>query len=97
MICASIATVCLVAPVPFHRIVFRRGMKDHLLVTATRYIATGLTFFFLSMSGGVILVLDFVLNVTTALAVTGGLAVVTALLWLVVPLTTRRRLGRQDN
>lgn len=38
---ASIATVCIIAPVAFHRIVFRRGMKDELMTAATRYALPG--------------------------------------------------------
>ena len=42
LVCAALATACLIAPVPFHRIVFRRGMKDDLIIAANRYVAAGL-------------------------------------------------------
>ena len=72
LVCAALATACLIAPVPFHRIVFRRGMKDDLIVAANRYVAAGLLFLFLSMAGAILLVLDFLVDLATALVVTGG-------------------------
>ena len=72
LVCAALATACLIAPVPFHRIVFRRGMKDDLIIAANRYVAAGLVFLFLSMAGAILLVLDFLVDLTTALVVTRG-------------------------
>ena len=89
LVCAALATACLIAPVPFHRIVFRRGMKDDLIVAANRYVAAGLLFLFLSMAGAILLVLDFLVDLTTALVVTGSLAAVFVLLWVVIPLLSR--------
>lgn len=89
LINASLATVCITAPVAFHRIVFRRGMKDELIVAATRYVAAGLTFFALAMVGAVFLVLDYLLSLTIALSVAGGLAAVFLALWVVWPAVAR--------
>lgn len=89
LICAALATSCLIAPVPFHRIVFRRGMKDDLIVAANRYVAAGLAFLSLSMAGAILLVLDFLIDLTTALVVTGALVVVFVVLWVVIPLLSR--------
>ena len=89
LVCAALATACLIAPVPFHRIVFRRGMKDDLIIAANRYVAAGLLFLFLSMAGAILLVLDFLVDLTTALVVTGFLAVVFVVLWVVIPLRSR--------
>lgn len=89
LVCAALATACLIAPVPFHRIVFRRGMKDDLIIAANRYVGAGLLFLFLSMAGAILLVLDFLIDLTTALVVTGSLAAVFVLLWVVIPLRSR--------
>lgn len=89
LVSAALATACLIAPVPFHRIVFRRGMKDDLIVAANRYVAAGLVFLFLTMAGAILLVLDFLVDLTTALVVTSSLAVVFVVLWVVIPLLSR--------
>jgi hypothetical protein len=44
--------------VPFHRFVFRRGMKDDLIKATTRYVGSGLVFIFLSMIGAIMLAAD---------------------------------------
>lgn len=89
LVSASLATVCIIAPVAFHRIVFRRGMKDDLMNAATRYVAAGMVFLFLAMVGAVFLVLDFLLSRTIAVSVAGALAVVFVVLWVVVPYASR--------
>ncbi len=91
LISASLATACITAPVAFHRIVFRRGMKDDLMNTATRYVAAGMTFLALAMVGAVFLVLDYLLSLGIAVVVAGGLAAVFLVLWVVVPYVARAR------
>ena len=89
LVTASLATACIIGPVPFHRVVFRRGMKDNLIKAATRYVSAGLTFLFLSMTGAVLLVLDFLLGRTVAISTTVAVAAVYVVLWLVVPFLSR--------
>ncbi|MEJ7744153.1 MAG: DUF6328 family protein [Nocardioidaceae bacterium] len=89
LMCAALATVCIIAPVAFHRIVFRRGMKDDLMNAATRYVAAGMLFLFLAMVGAVFLVLDFLLSRVIAVSVSGGLVVAFVVLWVVVPYVSR--------
>ncbi len=86
LVTASLATACIIAPVPFHRIVFRRGMKDDLMSAATKYVSAGLGFLFVSITGAVLLVLDFLVSRALALTITGALAVTFVVLWLVLPL-----------
>ncbi len=96
LINASLATVCITAPVAFHRIVFRRGMKDDLMVAATRYVAVGMAFLALSMIGSVFLVIDYLLSVPIAAMIAGGLAAVFVVLWLLLPYLARVREGDDE-
>jgi len=89
LVTAALSAACLIAPVPFHRLVFRRGMKDDLMRAANRYVGAGLAFLFLAMIGAVTLVLDFLLSLAWALSISSVLAVVFIVLWLVVPLVSR--------
>ena len=91
LINASLATVCITAPVAFHRIVFRRGMKDELMAAATRYTAAGMAFLALAMIGAVLLVLDYLLSLGIAVGVAVGLAGVFLVLWVVLPYVARAR------
>jgi hypothetical protein len=89
LVCAALATACLIGPVPFHRIVFRRGMKADLVGAANKYVVAGLVFLFLSMAGAILLVLDFLIDLSVALTVTGLLAVAFVVLWVVIPMRSR--------
>ena len=55
LVAAALAAICVIGPVPFHRFVFRRGMKDDLIKATTRYVGSGLIFLFLSMIGAIML------------------------------------------
>lgn len=89
LVAATLATGFLVAPVPFHRLVFRRGMKDDLIKAATRYVAAGLVFLLASISGATLLVLDFLLSRGVAVAVTTIISLIFVMLWAVLPLRLR--------
>lgn len=89
LITAALATACIIGPVPFHRIVFRRGMKADLIKVATRYVTAGLAFLFVSISGAVLLVLDVLVSRTFATVVTAVIATVFLVLWVAVPLVAR--------
>ncbi len=89
LVAAALAAACIIGPVPFHRFVFRRGMKADLITATTRYVAFGLAFLLVAMMGAVLLVLDVLVDRAIALTVTGLLAAVFLSLWLVIPLRAR--------
>ncbi|MBA3308481.1 MAG: hypothetical protein H0U28_00255 [Nocardioidaceae bacterium] len=89
LVSATLATGFLVAPVPFHRLVFGRRMKDDLIRAATRYVAAGLVFLFTSISGATLLVLDFLLSRGVAVATTSVIGVVFVVLWVAIPMRAR--------
>ncbi|HEY7045053.1 MAG TPA: DUF6328 family protein [Nocardioidaceae bacterium] len=98
LVAAALAAALIIGPVPFHRFVFRRGMKADLIKAATRYVAAGLVFLFAAMIGAVMLVLDFLVSRTLAYVVSGLIALVFIALWLVVPVSARAqaRAATQD-
>jgi len=85
------ATVCLIAPVAYHRALFARRMKHQVVLVASRFAVGGLGFLALAICCAVDLVLDLVLGRGPALAITGGLAAVLLAAWAVFPLATRLR------
>jgi uncharacterized protein DUF6328 len=91
LIFACLSTACILAPVSFHRLVFRRGMKDELMRAANKEVAAGLVLLFVAMHGAVLLVLDFLLGLSFAVTAVAAIAVVYLVLWLVVPLVARAR------
>ena len=98
--CAALATACIIAPVAYHRVLFRRRMKDHIVKAAARLAVGGLVFLGLAIVASVHLVLDLVLNFTFAIWAGAVLAGILLTLWLILPvlaLLQRRREDEDDN
>jgi hypothetical protein len=83
---AVAATAAVLAPIAYHRILFRRGVRPWLVETANTIARAGLVLAALSMCGVVFLAFD--LAAGTAAGVVASLVAVVGyvVLWLVVPL-----------
>ena len=92
ILCGSvIATGLIIAPVAFHRALFRQGERPWIVKSANRAARAGLLALALTTSGVVWLVFDVVVN-RTAAHVAGSLSFAFfATLWAGVPLIARRR------
>jgi hypothetical protein len=89
LLLATAAAALLIAPVPFHRLVFRRRQKDDLVETSNRLALAGLVALFLAMVGAVLLILDVVLGHLLAAVLAAAVAVWFLVLWFVLPLPAR--------
>ncbi|WP_281282130.1 DUF6328 family protein [Geodermatophilus aquaeductus] len=89
LLATALATVVLIAPVSFHRLVFRRRRKAVLIAVADRLLLVGLALLVLAISTGVLLILDVVLG-RTAGVVGGALVLLIGVLtWYGLPLWVR--------
>ncbi|WP_018684912.1 DUF6328 family protein [Actinokineospora enzanensis] len=95
LLLGAAATALLIAPAPFHRLVFRRRLKSNLVAATARFTLCGLTFLMLSLGASMLLILDFVLGTTPALWLTGGTLAWFACWWFIAPLWSRTRAARQ--
>jgi len=87
---SAAAAGVLLAPVMYHRLVFRRRLKHHVVMTAHRLAITGLVLVLLAMVGSVQLAVSLILGVgASVLAALLGL--VLAFLWFGLPLLDLRR------
>ena len=94
LLTAALAAIVLIAPVPFHRMLFRRRKKAALVVVADRFLAVGLVLVVTAITSSVLLVLDVVLGRGWAILGSSLTAVVGLLTWYVLPLAVRiGRLG----
>ncbi len=85
-----VATGLIIAPVAFHRILFRRGERPWLVTNANRAARAGLVSLALTTSGMVWLVFDLVVDRTVA-SVAGVVSLLFfGLLWLAAPLHAPR-------
>ena len=91
VLCGSvIATGLIIAPVAFHRILFRHGQRPWLVRAANLAARAGLVALALTTSGVVWLVFDLVIDRTIA-TVAGIVSLVFfAVLWFAVPLFAPR-------
>jgi Family of unknown function (DUF6328) len=83
------ATVVLIAPVSFHRTVFRRGRKEQLVAFADRAMSTGLALLLVGMTSAVLLVLDVVLGRWVAVVGCSVVVLLGAVTWYALPLRQR--------
>jgi hypothetical protein len=86
----ALATMILIAPVSFHRIVFRRGQKAALVVAADRLLMLGLAHLIPAICSAVLLILDVVLGLWQAILGSALTAAVGLGTWYVLPLVIRR-------
>jgi hypothetical protein len=97
LMCTALAAAFLVAPSMNHRVLFRRGDKDHLVKISHRYTIVGLTLLAVAMTGVVVLVTDFVFEGVRAGVAAAALALVFLWLWYAIPLARLRELNRRDD
>lgn len=92
----AISTLLFMTPVAMHRMLFREGLKDFVVRHTDRLIGTGLFFLGAGIVGGVVLVLDVLLQSQTTFWIGGALALLGLSLWVALPLSQRRRGRRED-
>jgi hypothetical protein len=87
------AAVLLIAPTAYHRILFRLGDKEHLVLVANRFTLAGLLCVAVSMVGALMLVTDLLFAAPVVIATTVPAALACLVLWCLLPLRRRRALG----
>src|SRR5215204_1605961 len=90
LMCTAVATMVLIAPVSFHRLVFRRRQKAALVVVADRLLLLGLALLIPAISSSVFLILNVAIGRGAAVAGASLTAAVALLTWYALPLAIRR-------
>jgi hypothetical protein len=90
LIFAAVATTLLIGPVAYHRLVFRRGMKERLIRFANLLAILGLAAVGAAVLAAVLLVMWFVAGALAGGLVTALVGVMLGCLWFAVPLVSRR-------
>ena len=91
LVTTAVAAALLIGPVPFHRIVFRRGLKPRLVTGADLMARGGLVMLLVAINGAVLLILDVALGGVLPFVISGGLVLWFVVVWYVVPVTARER------
>ena len=93
-LCAAVATALLIAPSAYHRLEWRRGDKEHLLIVSNRLAISGTVFLALAISGAVFVVTDMLFDAPSAALIAAVTAAFFSWLWYGLPLLRRSRLER---
>ena len=88
-LCTAAATVLLIAPSTYHRLVWREHDKEHMLVTANRLTIAGSVFLAAAMASVVLLITDLLFSLPWALVATA--AVAAGFVWFWYGLALKRR------
>jgi uncharacterized membrane protein YedE/YeeE len=86
---SAIATILLLGPVAYHRLVFRLGMKEPLVRYANLMAVLGLAAVGAAVLTAVLLVTSYVAGVPAAAVITAGIGCALVTLWFALPLGRR--------
>jgi Family of unknown function (DUF6328) len=90
LLLAAVSIALLMAPVAYHRLVFRRRQKGRLVKDANVMALNGLAAVGLAISAAVLLVVSYVDNGLPAVIITVFIVCLFAGLWFALPLARRR-------
>lgn len=91
LLCAAVAIVLLITPTATHRLRWRQGDKEALLVLANRTGLTATIFLGAGMAASVYLITDFLFGEPATAAVTAPLGALFIWFWYGLPLLRRAR------
>jgi hypothetical protein len=91
LLSTAVSVVLLIAPSTYHRITFRHGDKERLLLAANRLAISGTAFLAIAIAAAMYVISDVLFDATSA-AIVGGISLLAmAILWYAIPV---RRLLR---
>jgi hypothetical protein len=89
LLLSALAAALLIAPSAYHRLNFRRDVKEGMLFDANKLIIAGLFCTAIGVACSVYLVVDVVYGGSAAVLATAAVLVVYAALWIALPLARR--------
>ncbi len=87
------ASAFIIAPVAWHRALFRRQLKDEVVTAANRLAQLGLLFLGLGVVTSILLVVDLTVGRRAGAVSAAGIGMLLAVLWVALPLWRRHRGG----
>jgi hypothetical protein len=88
---AAAATALLIAPAAFHRMIYRRRLKQHLVHVANKLALSGLVLLLLAMIAALVLILDVTTGIGTAVILASGMLTWFFTWWFILPVYSRLR------
>jgi uncharacterized protein DUF6328 len=91
LLATAAAAALFIAPVAWHRVLFRQRRKQELVTAANRMALGGLVALLLSIATAVLLIVDVTAGPVAAVLLTGLVTLWYAMLWYVLPIRSRYR------
>jgi Family of unknown function (DUF6328) len=91
LLAAALASLFLIAPTAYHRILFRQKEKAFVIDASHVLVLAGLAFVALAMTGVILLITDLLYSDRATAIVTGTTAGLFVVLWFVIPIRRRIR------
>jgi len=91
LVAAVLTTLVIVAPVCYHRLLFRQGQREWIVAAAQRCALAGLAGMAAVSAAVVLLVFDIVVGTVAALTAAAAVALAFTVMWAVVPIWGRER------
>lgn len=82
----GVSVALLTAPTSYHRLRFRVEDKERMVRAGNRLAIAGIAAFAVALGAAVLLVIDFVVSLESAVAATAALGLVVVALWYGIPL-----------
>lgn len=95
LVLAAVATALLLAPVAYHRVVFRQRQKERLVRAANVMAIAGLAAVGLAVSAAILLVTGYVDHGLVSVLITAFTGCLFAGLWFALPLASRKSGGKR--
>ncbi len=96
LLSAAFATAMIIAPVAFHRALFRQGRKPELVRYAHRMATGGLAFLLIAMVAAVLLITDYLLAWPMTIILTSSAAIFFLVFWALIPWQRRNWISDDD-
>lgn len=95
LLCTAISAALLISPTAYHRLTFHLQQKRELVIVSNRLAIAGLGFLSLAMTGAIMLITDVLFGAVATVVFSVASLTMFIVLWGVLPLRRRLRLGRQ--
>ena len=89
LIASALAAALLIAPSMYHRLNFRREVKEQMIFDSNKLLVGGVLLLAIGVACSIFLVVDVVYGVSAAIVATAATALVYGLVWLALPLARR--------
>lgn len=96
LLAAAFAAAMIIAPVAFHRALFRQGRKPELVRYAHKMTTGGLVFTLVSMISCILLITDYLLNIVVATILTAATTVWFVIFWAAIPMFKHKWIDEDD-